>query len=109
MSTRFAEIWRLFIHTQSRPELPDVANRIFFCIVHVERAGTMHVVPLRLVFAAAVENLNAVIFAIRDVDPAFPVGANIMHDVELSGIGTRSPQDSSNLPSGEYLCTRELP
>src|SRR6266511_3918112 len=84
-----AEIWRFFIHTQSWPELPDVAYRIFFCIVHVERAGTMHVVPLRLVFAVAVENLNAVILAIRDVDPTFLVGANVVHDVELSGIGTR--------------------
>ena len=47
----------------------------------------MHVVPLRLVFAVAVEHLDAVVFAVGDVDPAVGVAADVVGDVELAGIG----------------------
>ncbi len=47
----------------------------------------MHVVPLRLVFAVAVEHLDAVVLAVGDIDPAIRVAAHIVGDVELAGIG----------------------
>lgn len=47
----------------------------------------MQVVPLRLVFAVAVEYLDAVVLAVGNIDEAVGVGCNIVDDVELAGIG----------------------
>ena len=46
----------------------------------------MQIVPLRLVFAVAVEYLHAVVLAIGDIDPAIRVGDDVVHDIELAGI-----------------------
>ena len=69
----------------------------------------MHVVPLGFEIAVAVEDLDAVVLPVGDIDPAVRVAGDVVRDVELSGIGPGLPQPSSNLPSGEYLCTRALP
>src|SRR5215510_9636874 len=53
----------------------------------VERTGPVHVVPLQLVPAVAVEYLHAVVLAVGDVDPAVVVGGDVVGDVELAGIG----------------------
>src|SRR4029077_3999062 len=55
----------------------------------VQRAGPVQIVPLRLVFAVAVEHLDAVILAVRDIDKTVGVGCNVVDDVELAGITAR--------------------
>src|SRR6185295_14076047 len=49
----------------------------------VKAAGPMQVVPLRFVFAIAVEHLHAMVLAVGDVDPACIVGGDIVGDIEL--------------------------
>jgi hypothetical protein len=56
-------------------------------IIHVESARPVQIVPLRLVFAVAVEYLDAVVLAVGDIDPTVRVGADVVHDVELAGVG----------------------
>ena len=53
----------------------------------MQRAGPVQIVPLRLVFAVAVEHLHAVVLAVGDIDPAVGVGDDVVDDVELAGIG----------------------
>jgi hypothetical protein len=76
---------------------------------HVHAALAVQVLPLRFEFAVAVEDLDAVVLALGDIDPAIGVGADVVDDVELAPPVLGSPNDISNLPSGEYLCIRELP
>jgi hypothetical protein len=40
----------------------------------------VQIVPLRLVFAVAVEYLHTMVFAVGDIDPTLGVGADIVHD-----------------------------
>ena len=47
----------------------------------------MHVVPLRLVLALAVEHLDAVVLAVGHVHPAVGVAADVVGNVELAGVG----------------------
>ncbi len=47
----------------------------------------MHVVPLRLEPAVAVEHLDAMVLAIGHVHPAVGVAADVVRNVELAGIG----------------------
>src|SRR4029077_9382551 len=56
---------------------------------HVEPTGTMQIVPLRLVAAVAVEDLDAVVLPVGDIDPALGVAADIVDDVELARIAAR--------------------
>src|SRR5580692_1443968 len=53
----------------------------------ISRPG--QIVPLRLVFAVAVEHLHAVVLAIGDINPSIDVGDDVVDDVELAGIGAR--------------------
>ena len=50
----------------------------------IEARGAVHVVPLRLVPAVAVEDLDAMVLAVGDVDPAVGVAADVVRDVELA-------------------------
>src|SRR5262245_36308641 len=43
----------------------------------------MHIVPLSLVSAVAVEHLAAVVLAVGDVDEAIAVAADVVHQIEL--------------------------
>ena len=55
-----------------------------------EQAARAHeIVPLRLIFAVAVEDLNAVIFPIGDVDPALVIAGDIVDEIELPRVGPR--------------------
>src|SRR5207237_1233147 len=70
-------------------DLSDIEARRAGAGFHAQAGGAVHVVPLRLVFAVAVEYLDAVVFAVGDVDPAIRVAADVVGDVELTGIGAR--------------------
>src|ERR1700730_11706055 len=80
------EVRAVAVDRLHRPEFADIADRVAG-IVHVQPARTVQIVPLRLVFAVAVEYLDAVVLAIGDIDPAIGIGADVVDDIELAGIG----------------------
>src|SRR6266852_9581979 len=55
--------------------------------LHEQARGTVHVVPLRLELAVAVEHLDAMVLAVGDVDPPVRVAADVVRDVELARVG----------------------
>src|SRR3979409_814946 len=80
------EIWHLAIDRHAGAEFADDEMRRLAAAA-MQRAGTVKVVPLRLVFAVAVEHLHPMVFAVRDIDPAFGIGWDVVGDVEMDGIG----------------------
>ena len=58
--------------------------------------------------AFAVENLNAAVAAVGDIDVALGVGGDAVRRVELAWPLPRSPHDLSQLPFLSTLATREL-
>jgi hypothetical protein len=48
----------------------------------------VQVFPLRLVFAVAAEHLDAMVFTVRDIDPAVGVAADVVDNVELALAGS---------------------
>src|SRR5713226_4474768 len=81
----WTQIRDILVDRHTRSQLAEVAERIPPAI-HVERAGAMHVVPLRLELAVRIEDLHAVILAVCNVDVAVLVRADVVHDIELSRI-----------------------
>jgi hypothetical protein len=69
----------------------------------------VQIFPLRLVFAIAVKDLDSMVLAVGDIDPAVGVAADIVNDVELAGAGAGLAPRHQQFPSGEYLWTRALP
>ncbi len=49
--------------------------------------GRVQIIPLRLVFAVAVEHLHPVVLAVGDIDETVGIGGDVVDDVELTGIG----------------------
>jgi len=62
MLTRGPRFGLLPVDRLHRPELADIADRVAG-IVHVEPARAVQIVPLGLVLAVAVEDLDAVVLA----------------------------------------------
>ena len=86
---RGPEIRHLAVDRHAGAEFADNKIRILGPAATAQRAGPVQIIPLRLVFAVAVEHLHAVVLAVGDIDPAVGVGDDIVHDVELAGIGAR--------------------
>ena len=63
----------------------------------------MQIVPLRLVFAIAVEHLHAVVLAVGHVNPAVLVGRDVVHDVELARIAAGFAPGLHQLAGGRVL------
>src|SRR4029077_2364036 len=80
-----ADVGVLAVDRHAGPELADDEAGTLASAA-VERARSVHVVPLRLVLALAVEDLHAVVLAVGDIDPAIFVGGDVVGDVELAGI-----------------------
>src|SRR5437773_3348946 len=76
----------VLVHAHARTEFTHVTDRVPSSGVHVKSARAMHIVPLGLVLAVAVENLHAMILPVSDVNPAVLIGADIVNDIELTGI-----------------------
>ena len=72
-------------------------------MAHAEPARAMQEIPVRLVFAVAVEHLHAMVLAIRDIDPAVGVGADVVHDVELAGTAARAAPREQQLAVGRIF------
>src|SRR6478672_488846 len=82
------DAWRLRVHRHARPAFADIGDRIAPAR-HAEPARAMHIVPLRVELALAVEHLHAVVLAIRHVHPAVRVTADVVNDVERAWLRAR--------------------
>src|SRR4051794_16947608 len=77
-----AEIGRLDVHVEPRPQLPHIAAGAL-ALAEEQRAGPVQVVPLPLVLAAAIEDLHPVALAVRHIDQAGIVADDVVRQVEL--------------------------
>src|SRR3954449_3024342 len=69
-------------------DLADIEDRLV-PIWHAEATGTMQVLPLRFELTVAVEHLDAVVFAVGDINPAVGIATDVVDDVELALAGPR--------------------
>src|SRR5215468_5413116 len=83
------EVGHVAVDCLGRSKFADVADRAL-ARRHEQAAGAVEVVPLRLVLAVAVEYLDAMIFAVGDIDPAVGIAGDIVRDVEFARIGAGS-------------------
>jgi hypothetical protein len=67
-----------------------------------QAAGPHQIVPLRLVFAVAVEYLHTMVLPVRDIDPAIVIAGDVMDQVELAGGG------SGLAPGEQQLAVRRV-
>src|SRR5881227_3257167 len=82
------QIRHLAIDRHARTEFANDKIRLLAAAA-IQRAGPVQIIPLRLVFAVAVEHLDAVVLAVGDIDEAVGIGCDVVDDVELAGIGAR--------------------
>src|ERR1700759_182484 len=76
-----AEIGHLEIDGHAGAELADDEGRRLAAAATAQRAGSVQIVPLRLVLAVAVEHLHAMVLAVGDIDPAVAVGRDVVDDI----------------------------
>src|SRR6266487_278213 len=81
------EIGHVLVDGQGVAELAHVECAAVLGAVHEEAAGSVEIVPLALIPALAVEDLDAVVLAIRDVDEPVAIGDEVVGQVEVSRIG----------------------
>src|SRR6185503_8364155 len=84
-----ADIGHIAVHFHAGPQFPDDELQRLLASAAVQAAGPVHVDPLCLVLAVAVEYLHPMVLAVGDVDPALRVGDDVVDDVELARIGAR--------------------
>src|ERR1051325_298581 len=100
------------MHADSRPDirpiavdlarrsaLADIAKRVRSAReAHAVRA--MQIIPLRFPLAVTVEDLHPVVLAVRDIDPAVRIAADVVRNIELPRIG------AGLAPRGEQLAVQ---
>jgi hypothetical protein len=69
-------------------DLADIADRAA-ARRKEQSARPVEIVELRLVTAVAIKDLDAVVLAVGDVDPAVGVAADVVRKVELAGVDAR--------------------
>ena len=67
----------------------EIAHEHVLVVGNVDRARTVHILPLRLEVALRVEYLHAMVLPVGHVDISVGVGGDIVRDVELSGVDAR--------------------
>src|SRR5262245_59666792 len=77
----WSDVGHLDVHRYPAADLADVESPV--ARVTIEARGPVHVDPLRLEPAVAVEDLHAVVLAVGHVDPALGVAGDVVRDVEL--------------------------
>src|SRR5262249_47537268 len=77
-----AEVRQVAVDCLSRSKFADVADRAL-ARRHEQAARAMQVIPLRLVFAVAVEHLHAMVLAIGDIEPAIGIARDIVCECKL--------------------------
>jgi len=84
-----AEVGAVAVDRLHRPQFADIADRMAG-IVHVKPARPVQIIPLGLILAVAVEDLNPMVLTVGDIDPAIGVGADVVNDIEFTGVGARA-------------------
>src|SRR5712692_5388862 len=97
------EIGHVLIHGQSVAELADVEGAAVLGAVHEEAAGAVEIVPLALVPALAVEDLDAMILAVRHIDEPVAIGDEVVGQVEVSRVGAGLTPGHDVLAVGRVL------
>ena len=69
--------------------LADIDEFLVALRVQIQARRARHVRPLRFELALRAEYLDAMVFAVGDIDPAVLVHADIVHDVELTWVVAR--------------------
>ena len=57
----------------------------------IQATRPVQIVPLRLVFAVAIEYLNTMVLAVGNVDPSVFIRSDVVRDIELPRLATRLP------------------
>src|SRR5437899_7206898 len=83
-----SDVGHVVVHAHAAADLADIEAALPAAL-HVEAGRPVHVHPLRLELAVAVEHLNAMVLAVGDVDPAVGIAADVVRDVELARVGPR--------------------
>ena len=96
------------VKPHERTQFSNEAEGARLCI-HVESAWTVQVVPLSLITALLVKELDAVVLAVRDEDQPVTVAADIMREVEAARVCAGFSPRTGCRPSGAYLWTRAFP
>ena len=73
---------RIFIREGSR-KFANIEDLVA-AAAHVHTAGAIDVVPHGEEFAFGVEDLDAVVFAVGDIDPVLDIRRNIVRDIKLT-------------------------
>src|SRR5439155_20087544 len=73
------EIGDVAAYGSGRTDFADVEDRLM-AVRHAEPAGAMQVLPLGLELAVAVEDLDAMVLTVCDVDPTIGVTADVVND-----------------------------
>ena len=76
-----AYVGSVAVHGHAPAELADIDTLV---VVYVDGAGPMHVVPNVFDASLAIEDLDAVILAVADVQVAVAVGGDVVDYVELA-------------------------
>src|SRR5947208_10935088 len=80
------EIGDVSAHRGRRADLADIEDRLV-PIWHAKPARTMQVLPLGLELTVSIEDLDAVVLAVSNIDPAIGVTADVVNDVEFAFAG----------------------
>ena len=86
---QWPQIGRIYVHPLQRTQFSDVTDRAISAR-HEDPARPVKVVPLRLILAIAIEDLDAMVLAVRHVDPAVSVAGDVVGDIELPRICPRA-------------------
>ena len=97
-----AEVGGVPVYRLHWAQFTDVTDWAFACR-HEDAAGAVQIVPLRLVPAVAVENLDPMILAVGDVNPTVGVAGDVVRDVELTGVGARAAPGQQHPPVGRVF------
>src|SRR3954453_14702395 len=97
-----SEVGDVAANRGSGADLADIEDRLV-AIRHEEATGTMQVLPLRFELTVAVEHLDAVVFAVGDINPAVGIATDVVDDVELALTGPGSAPRHEQLAVGRVF------
>src|SRR3954452_8505314 len=72
-------------------------------IRYAEATGAMQVLPLHFELTVAVKHLDAVVFAVSDIDPAIGIATDVVDDVELALAGPWCAPRNEQLAAGRVF------
>ena len=96
---------KVAVDRHERTKLADVEGALV-ARLHEKSAGAMEIVPLRFIASVAVEDLNTMVLAIGDIDPALAVAADVVDDIEAAGIRAGLRPMRTTVGHRAHICER---